>query len=292
MVTLKLGLGAVQFGLPYGTSLQDAVEYNEIEKILDLAWQSRISMIDTSSSYGESEEVLGRLTGDNFFQIVSKTPSFRKKSITKSDAKYLYETCLNSLRKLRRSKLYALLIHWPDDLLVSGGTYLFDVMEALKAEGKVEKIGVSVYEPGQLQEIENRFPIEIVQLPLNIFDQRFLKAGALQRLSSKGIEIHIRSIFLLGVLLKNHNELQGKFDAFYELFDKYKKLLAQISLSPLEASLGFVKSIPKIDTMLIGVRSVSQLKDILSAYEKVSVNYQIFESLACTDPLLIDPRNW
>ncbi len=150
---MKLGLGAVQFGLPYGTSLKGAVLPDDVGKILERAREIGILIIDTSSSYGNSEEVLGKIVNSDCFRIVSKTPSFRKETIFKTDAEYLYETCLASLKKLRINKLYALLIHWPNDLLVSGGGYLFEMMEKLKVEGKIEKIGVSVDSPNQLQEI-------------------------------------------------------------------------------------------------------------------------------------------
>ena len=43
----------------------------------------------------------------------------------------------------------------------------------LKKRGLIEKIGVSVYSPEELNKILKSFKIDVVQLAMNIFDQRF-----------------------------------------------------------------------------------------------------------------------
>ena len=44
-----------------------------------------------------------------------------------------------------------------------------------RCKKQVEKIGVSVYAPSELQSIVRRYIIDLVQIPVNIFDQRFLE---------------------------------------------------------------------------------------------------------------------
>ena len=66
----------------------------------------------------------------------------------------------------------------------------------------INKIGVSVYDVDELEEIIDTHQIDIVQLPSNIFDQRFMKSGILARLKSLEVEIHARSTFLQGLLLR------------------------------------------------------------------------------------------
>ena len=100
-----------------------------------------------------------------------------------------------------RGNVYGLLAHHADDLLVPGGRRVFEEMQRLLEEGLVRKIGVSVYSGQQIDSILELYTPDIVQLPLNLFDQRLLESGHLEKLKRRGVEIHARSVFLQGLLL-------------------------------------------------------------------------------------------
>lgn len=52
---MKLALGTVQFGLPYGVANQQGqVTETEVNSILDLASANGINTLDTAIAYGES----------------------------------------------------------------------------------------------------------------------------------------------------------------------------------------------------------------------------------------------
>ena len=99
---VKLGIGTVQFGMDYGISNTDGKSApNEVRKILELASESSIQIIDTATKYGESEKVLGKsLREDHDFKIVTKTPSFDCSKITETEADLLEKTFQASLEKL------------------------------------------------------------------------------------------------------------------------------------------------------------------------------------------------
>ncbi|MEM5627314.1 hypothetical protein AAHB47_28660 [Bacillus wiedmannii] len=48
---------------------------------------------------------------------------------------------------------------------------------------------------------------DMIQVPLNIFDQRLIYSGLLQKLKTKGIEIHARSPYLQGLLLMDAEKI-------------------------------------------------------------------------------------
>ena len=59
---MKIAIGAVQFGLDYGVSnTYGKTSRYEALKILDYANSKGIKFIDTASSYGNSEETIGKL---------------------------------------------------------------------------------------------------------------------------------------------------------------------------------------------------------------------------------------
>src|SRR5450432_2751044 len=119
---MKLGLGTVQFGLDYGVANRDGrVPPAEISRMLALAARSGISILDTAHHYGTSERVLGEaLPVDGNFRIVTKTPRFDDEPLTELHADRLESAAAESLTKLRRKRLYGLLIHHAPDALAAG----------------------------------------------------------------------------------------------------------------------------------------------------------------------------
>ena len=84
----------------------------------------------------------------------------------------------------------------------------------LKSEGLVKRIGVSVYDAAEIDGVLEIFRPDVVQLPLNIFDQRLIQSGHIKALQSAGIEIHARSAFLQGILLSERSALPDYFKRF------------------------------------------------------------------------------
>ncbi|MDC9519477.1 aldo/keto reductase, partial [Pseudoalteromonas sp. Angola-22] len=60
-------------------------------------------------------------------------------------------------------------------LLSSSGEDYFSQLEQLKAKGIVKRIGVSVYNPKELELLSERFNLDLVQAPVNWLDQRFIQ---------------------------------------------------------------------------------------------------------------------
>ena len=103
---------------------------------------------------------------------------------------------MGSLKRLGVSKLYGLLLHNSQQLLSSQGEALYQALVAIQGQGRVEKIGVSVYGPDELDAIWPSYKFDLVQAPFNILDRRLVISGWLARLGRSGTEIHVRSVFL------------------------------------------------------------------------------------------------
>lgn len=284
---MKLALGTAQFGMPYGISnLHGQPSLAQIEGLIRVSTQYGLNVIDTASSYGTSEEVLG-LLAPNHICIISKL-----KPIPYTD-NIAYHTWVRleletSLNKLRRQKLWGYLLHNVDDLQ-AGGEELWEAMLDLKLQKLVDKIGYSVYSPLQVEKYFDRFTPDIVQLPLNVLDNEFLLTGWLEILKSKGVEIHARSAFLQGLLLMDFKDQMKRFPSFEYVWKAWKEYLTINELTAIEACIGFLYNLDSIDRIVVGVNSAHELMDIL----KVSAHKAIppFEFI-CRDPDLIYPFNW
>jgi len=288
----RLGLGTAQFGLDYGVSNrrgQNSLE--EVRQILDEAKILGIDMLDTSPNYGNSEEVLGKcLNSNNYFNIVTKTPIFDEETITKKSGSLLTEYYRKSLEQLRYDKLYGLLVHHVENLLAPGGQYLIKSLNDLKAEGVVKQIGVSVYNSAQIDKLLKIFKPDIIQLPINLFDQRLINSGHLAGLKKQGVEIHARSVFLQGLLLMEAEKLPDWFKPIEKKIDEYFLYIKEKNVSPQSAALSFVKNIEEIDYIIIGVNSAAHLRQNVKAFQdKVSLD---FERFAVSDEKIINPALW
>ena len=81
----------------------------------------------------------------------------------------------------------------------------------LKDEGLIKNIGISIYDPQDVNYFVPDFQIDIVQCPFNIIDRRILKNNFLKILHDNSIKLHVRSIFLQGLLLMDKRALPSNF---------------------------------------------------------------------------------
>jgi aryl-alcohol dehydrogenase-like predicted oxidoreductase len=285
----KIALGTVQFGQNYGCANQvGQVLSNEVQRILSLAKEKRIGVVDTAISYGTSEEVLGKIGVDSF-RIVTKLPPFPKDQ--SNIAGWVHEQVCGSLVRLKQKKIFGLLLHRSHDLLESYGERLAGVLTDLKATGIVEKIGVSIYSPEELDAVYKKIKINLVQAPLNVIDRRLQFSGWLDRLKDKDVEVHVRSVFLQGLLLMERGRIPAKFSPWSGLWDEWGYKLKIEDMSPLAACLSYPLSLEQVDQVVVGVDSAKQLQDIIAAVSDASLNNDT-SFMISNDLRLINPSNW
>lgn len=291
---MKLGIGTVQFGMDYGISnSRSKTPPAEVDRILRLAADSGIQVLDTAALYGDSEVILGGLLPSSHdFRIVTKTPDFRTATINAADAMHLRDTFRRSLENLRQSSVYGLLAHHADDLLVLGGRLVLEAMQRLRDEGLVGKIGVSVYSGQQIDRLLALYTPDIVQLPLNLFDQRLLESGHLEELKRRGVEIHARSVFLQGLLLIEPDQVPPYFSPIRDTLERYARFLEAHKLSRLQAALAFATRQRDVDVALVGVTSVAELRDILSALDAMAGTDLDMSTLKVADERMVNPSLW
>jgi glutamate-1-semialdehyde 2,1-aminomutase/spore coat polysaccharide biosynthesis protein SpsF len=296
---MEIGLGTVQFGVDYGVSnSRGKTPFDEVVRILKAAAAGGVSWLDTGSMYGDSEEVLGKAlrSAGGEFRIVTKTPHFVDAEISDANADHLEECFHASLRKLRRSSVEGLLLHNPQDLFKPGWEKLWQRMLALKAQGLVRKIGASVYNPQQTRNLPEEVHPDIVQLPLNFLDQRFLHSGELQRLKSLGVETHVRSIFLQGLLLLDPGRLPAYFQSVRGHLLMIQETLRKTSFEPLEAPFSWAERVAGIDVLVVGVATLKECHDTLAAAARRHEGARRWnidiESWNCSDVSVINPTLW
>lgn len=285
---MRLALGTAQFGLPYGIANQyGQVSRSSAKGMLQLAAAKGIDTLDTAIAYGESESCLGE-TGAQEFRLVTKLPAVPEGHNDING--WVREQVMASLSRLRTHSIYGLLLHRPEQLLGASGQVLFRALQDLKETGLAQKIGVSIYAPSELDELTPRYRFDLVQAPFNLIDRRLSLSGWLQRLKQEGVEIHVRSAFLQGLLLMPRPAIPSKFSPWSWLWDKWHNWLACHSVTAVQASLAYPLSFTEVDRVVVGADSMNQLEQIIAA--ALSGIPDDLPDLYCNAENLINPARW
>lgn len=284
---MRLALGTVQFGTDYGAFNPDGrLEEAGVAACLDRAAGAGIDLLDTARAYGASEEVLGRLGAARRFRLVTKVPGLEG-----GGGEGVFRSIETSLARLRTDRVHALLLHDAADLAGPRGDEIWAALESLVAQAVIGKAGVSIYAPEEGLTLAGRYPIGIVQAPYSAFDQRMRSSGLFAALAGRGIEIHVRSIFLQGFALADPLALPVPLARYRGRLERFRAAAAAHGLTPLRLALAAALDEPLIDRVVVGVRSPADLDEILAACSGALPALDL-TAYACEDPALINPSLW
>jgi aryl-alcohol dehydrogenase-like predicted oxidoreductase len=287
-VLSRFALGTVQFGLPYGVAnMEGQVSPSAVSSILKDAQSYGINLLDTATAYGESESILGK-SGVRDWRIVTKLPAVPD-HCTNIRA-WVDEQISASLTRLGVESLYGVLLHRPDQLFLSYGPELMASMQSIKVKGWAKKTGVSIYASEEIAPLFELGDFDLLQAPLNILDRCLVSGGHAARLKQRGVELHVRSAFLQGLLLIPSEHRPAKFSRWKRFWIEWDRWLVEHGLTPLEACLRYVSSIAEIDKIVVGVNSRAQLREIAEITTGELPSLPVWPDIP--DPELINPSFW
>ena len=282
----RIVLGGAQLGLPYGIlNGGETLSREDVARILDTAFGHGIDSIDTAIAYGQSESIIGE-TAQNRFKVISKLPPIP--SSVSNVSEWVHTQVDASLSRLKCTSLDALLLHRPQDLTGIHGAELYDAISSLKIEKIIHRFGVSIYTPDELNSILGTFDIDVVQAPLNVFDRRIL--GVIDQLTARNIEVHVRSVFLQGVLIASPKDRPQRFQPWSEHFSQFDTWVRSTGVSAMACCLGFALQQPGVAKLVIGTMSAESLTEIMNSIP--NMHLAVPADLQSSIEQLIDPRVW
>ena len=284
----RIAIGTAQFGLDYGIGNRAGrLSVDEARKIIERARSNGIGTLDTAMAYGDSEQRLGEI-GIHGWQVVSKLPAIPEPS--RDPSQWMTDSLHKSLERLRIGSLYGLLLHRPQQLWEPGGDRIYQVLQEIKSGGLVRNIGISIYEPSELEALSSRYQFDLIQAPFSVVDRRLIDTGQLSRLSEQTTELHVRSIFLQGLLLMRPGDLPPAFARWVPLWAAWHEWLAGAGLTPLQACVRYALSFPAISKVIVGVDALRQLDEILDA--GMGPALEVDPRLQSHDVDLLNPSRW
>ena len=282
----RLVLGTALLGADYGIAhIAKKTSASDFEIIMETARSAGVFSIDTAVAYGDSHAILGQI-GVEDWSVSTKLPALPESMVSLEG--WYRNIISSSMHDLKIQQIDTLLIHDVQDLVAEYGPKLIFLLRESQVKGDVKNIGVSIYQPEDLDSFYDAFRPDIVQCPYSIFDQRMRTSGWLQRLNDDGVDVHARSVFLQGIILRNRSELHSYFRRWDSLFMNVESFCKARGVSKLETAIGFVKQESRIHKIIVGIESEEQLKQIVSAFDRSVEGFHD----PCNDIELLNPLFW
>jgi len=283
----KLVLGTAQIGSKYGITNNKIISDYEIKQIFKLCKENNIIKIDTAASYRNSEKIIGKYVNKDWI-VNTKLPSISNN--IKDINSYIRKKINNSVKILNIKKINCLFIHNSEILFKKNSDIIYQTLFDLKKEKLINKIGISVYTPYELERALNYFEFDCVQIPISILNQKFMKYERIKKLKEKKIVIQARSIFLQGLLLADEENLPKKLSENIRIWKIWHQWINDNSLNKLQVCLSFILSIKEINEIIFGLGSFQNLVEIIHT-DKIKIPYFPIELIDETSKML-DPRRW
>ncbi len=291
----RLVLGTVQLGMPYGIANRAGKPDADVATaVVSAAWQGGIRFFDTAQAYGDSEAVLGgifqTLEISDQVNVISKLPP----DIDGADQAAVSACVEKSFERLRVPSLYGLMLH-REEMLDDWNKGLGDVLAGFKNTGRTRHIGVSVYTPERAFQALETPGVDLIQIPASIFDRRFESARLAESAARRGCELHIRSVFLQGLLLMAPEKLSAAMSFAKPVLTRFAELAAESGLTQQEAALLYIRERWPQAKVLFGAESEAQVCSNMNCWQK-PVDPAVFEkfdeAFSTMDEKIIRPDRW
>ncbi|MHB8528844.1 MAG: aldo/keto reductase [Caulobacteraceae bacterium] len=286
-VNSKLGLGAAQFGLDGGGAPRGRAPEAEVREMLALAARSEVGILDAAAASAHGEAVLGA--------VMPRPAPFRitiKGARGERGSEYVESEARAALARLGLAGADAIMVQSAGDLFAPWGEALWRGLLSLKELGLFAKVGISAYASDDPAGLARRFKPDIIQVPASLLDQRLLVDGALAAVREAGAEVHLRSIFLNGLLFLPPDRAPSQIGAeALSRLSRARRLIAEGRSDPLQAALGFALSRPEADAVIVGAATASELSAIIAAAARPPPDLD-WDGMALDDPSVLDARRW
>lgn len=278
----KVILGVTQFGLNYGILNQhNSNKKKKLKQILNFSKKKGINSIYSSKYYGNANKFLAT-ENLNYFKLYIK---FKSQDLLK---KNFLEDFEKMKKKLKKNNLILMLDRF-ENLKKRERLKIYNILLDLKKDKKINRFGYSIYSFKNLKKICHEFKPNILQCPYNVIDRRLEEKKLLQFLKINKIEIHVRSIFLQGLLILHYSKHPRKFLNWKKIFKKFDDQIQHYKISNLDWCLNFIEKNKYINKILLGVDNIDQLREICSFKNNGKIK---FPKMYVKDEKLINPSKW
>lgn len=291
----KICLGTAQLGMAYGISnVTGKPTLEQSREILRTALDNGITTFDTAPAYGDSEKVLGQCLAEFGREtvLISKLSRLDWRLSSEDIAARIRSSLETSLSNLLAVRLSVCLFHYLHDMYTRERLALQTLM-AFKEMGWIEKIGASIYTPEDAETCLRNPACEVIQVPFNAADKRLLETDFFRRAKEKKKLVLVRSVFLQGLFFKP--DLPAELQDFTPFRERVEEIARGEDISLEELLLRYVLSFEDVDSVIVGVDTIDQLRRNIDISRRGGLDASTVEKinrLGTAPEYIIDPRLW
>lgn len=276
-------IGGDRFGNSYGPT-DDQESLRAIAASLNLG----CNFFDTADCYGHghSEELLGQALKGRRQDVIIATKGgsdfYREPPRLNFTAEHITMAVEKSLGRLQTDYIDLYQLHNPPFSLMESGR-IFEVLQALKTQGKIRHYGVSIHEPQEgLLAMKTGHPAAL-QVVYNYL-RRDAAEELFPRAMSEGVGIIAREPLANGFLAGRYTKdsIFPKGDIRHQWPSKYQtqlinrvqdflKSIAESNCTPAQAALRFVLAQPAVSVAIAGCKTVDQAQENFRVSELLPV---------------------
>ena len=282
----KLGLGAAQFGLDGRPAAGVRAPEAEVRDMLALAGRAGMGILDAGSASAHGEAVIGAaMPRPAPFGVTIRAARGDRGPV------YVEFEARASLARLGLARADLIMVQSAGDLFSAWGLCLWEQLKALRDDGLFARVGISAYASDDPAGLARRFKPDVIQAPASLLDQRLLIDGSLAAVRDLGVEVHLRSIFLNGLMFLPPDRLPSRIKGAAARLSRARRLIAEGRSDPLQAALGFALSRPEADAVIVGAATAAELAAVLAAAASPPPDLD-WDDMALDDPQALDPPRW
>jgi aryl-alcohol dehydrogenase-like predicted oxidoreductase len=253
----QLVLGTAQLGMDYGiANVVGKQDKHSAFEILNAAYEAGIRFFDTAQNYGDSEEIIGAYLKQNLdreFRVITKLNSVIDKR-NKQEIIDAVELSSNYIGKT----LEGVLLHDPA-WINSWDKTIEDALEECIEKKYIKSYGISVYTPEEMNTSLSIKGINIIQMPVNVFDRRFISSGLIPEALKRGKALFVRSAFLQGLLVMPLKKAVERIPMAEKYLERWHKFCVKINMLPVEVALKYVCTVLPNAQIIVGTESPEQI---------------------------------
>lgn len=306
----KMALGCVQLGLDYGIKNSIGKPKPELAyEMLSYVARSGIEYLDTANAYGNSEKVIGDWLKQGWngrIKIITKLDPAPIELLPENTGhdyiqSHVHKAFMESCCNLQCDVLDVYMLHLATQLKSHSG-FVYKSLLDLKTQGKIRRLGVSVQTPDELALALSYPDISVIQLPFNLFDDRWLTCvpDIMLAKSRRKLEVHVRSVFLQGLMLTDNLDIWSKAleTSPLSIINWLKDMVCKYKCSSVaEFAILYVRSQPWIDKLVLGSENLQQVENNIASMKETSLSFDDFKFIEQSKPniasnKMINPSKW
>ncbi|HXU99504.1 MAG TPA: aldo/keto reductase [Caulobacteraceae bacterium] len=283
----KLGLGTAQFGLDSGAPTRGRAPEAEVREILGIAGKAGVSVLDTGAASVHGESILG--------QVMPRPAPFKitvKAARGDKGPDFVEQEARAALARLGLVRADAIMVQAAGDLFAPYGKAMWQRLLDLREAGLFERVGISAYASDDPAGLARRFGPDLIQAPASLLDQRLLVDGSLAAVRDMGVEVHLRSIFLNGLLFLPPDRAPSHLGAAaISRLSRARRLIAEGRSDPLQAALAFALSRPEATAVIVGAATAAEVTAVIAAAASPPPDLD-WDDMAMDDPQVLESQRW